>query len=71
MSKGDGAPDWGALVSLIVHPTKAQMIEVMLWIGLPVAAADLEEIFAGTASPLAISYHARSLGGTAGRSIKE
>lgn len=61
MSKGDGAPDWGLLVALIVHPTKVLIIEAMDWIDRPLSPSELEYVFGGSLSVSAISYHVNSL----------
>jgi hypothetical protein len=43
---GDGPVlDWAALVPRTVHPVKVSIIEAMEWIGEPVSATELTEMF--------------------------
>ena len=53
--------DWGALVPLVVHRTKVQIIEAMCWVNRPLSATELEQIFDETMSLSAISYHVVTL----------
>ncbi|HET6997662.1 MAG TPA: helix-turn-helix domain-containing protein [Solirubrobacterales bacterium] len=54
--------DWAALVPLTVHPMRVAIIEALWWIGEPLSAKDLREVFAdeklGTSY---ISYHVAEL----------
>jgi DNA-binding transcriptional ArsR family regulator len=56
-----GALDWGALVALVIHPTKVLILEAMQWIGEPLSASELEQIFDKKLSLGSISYHIRTL----------
>jgi hypothetical protein len=43
---GDGpALDWAGLVPLTVHPVKVSIIEAMEWVGEPVSATELKDMF--------------------------
>jgi hypothetical protein len=54
--------DWGALVSLLVHPAKVAIIEALRWIGEPLSATELRNLFDDGDYYLSlISYHARTL----------
>ena len=53
--------DWEALVSLLVHPAKVEIIEAMSWIGEPLSATDLDRILDGTLGVSLVSYHLRKL----------
>jgi DNA-binding transcriptional ArsR family regulator len=53
--------DWSALVPRIVHPLKVTIIEAMCWIGRPLSAAELVEVFDERFSVSHISYHVREL----------
>ncbi len=53
--------DWGALVPLIVHPTKVRIVEAMSWINRPMSARDLEKVLDKVQGLSAISYHVKSL----------
>jgi DNA-binding transcriptional ArsR family regulator len=55
--------DWEALVSLLVHPAKVEIIEAMSWIGEPLSATDLDRILNGNLGVSLISYHLRKLAG--------
>jgi DNA-binding transcriptional ArsR family regulator len=39
------ALDWAALVPLTLHPVKVSIVEAMEWIGEPVSATELTEMF--------------------------
>jgi DNA-binding transcriptional ArsR family regulator len=58
---GEFTLDWGALVPLIVHPTKVKIIEAMRWINRPLSASELECIFDTTLSLSVVSYHLTTL----------
>jgi len=53
--------DWDALIPYAVHPRKVLIIEAMQWIGQPLSASDLEQVFDGEIGLSAISYHLKSL----------
>jgi hypothetical protein len=53
--------NWEALVSLLVHPAKVEIIEAMAWIGEPLSATDLDRILSGALGVSLISYHLRKL----------
>ena len=45
-TEGDGpAFDWAALVPRIVHPVKVAIVETLLWIGHPLSATELRDLF--------------------------
>lgn len=53
--------DWEALVPLLVHPVKVEIIEAMSWIGHPLSATDLDRLLRGQLGVSLISYHLRKL----------
>jgi DNA-binding transcriptional ArsR family regulator len=53
--------DWEALVPLLVHPVKVEIIEAMSWIEAPLSATDLDRILVGRIGVSLISYHLRKL----------
>ena len=53
--------DWEALVPLLVHPVKVEIIEALAWIGLPLSATDLDRILRGQIGVSLLSYHLRKL----------
>jgi DNA-binding transcriptional ArsR family regulator len=53
--------DWEALVPLLIHPVKVEIIEVMEWTDLPLSATDLDRILDGKIGVSLISYHLRKL----------
>jgi DNA-binding transcriptional ArsR family regulator len=53
--------DWEALVPLLVHPVKVEIIEAMSWIEQPLSATDLDRILVGRIGVSLISYHLRKL----------
>ncbi|HZE06042.1 MAG TPA: hypothetical protein VE127_12505 [Solirubrobacteraceae bacterium] len=57
MKGGELALDWGALVALVVHPIKVEIVEAMDWIGRPLAASELKRVLDHRHSTPAISYH--------------
>jgi hypothetical protein len=62
--KGGGpALDWAALVPLTVHPVKVSIIEAMEWIGEPVSATELTDVFEEPEGHYLslVSYHMGSL----------
>ncbi len=52
---------WNALIQHFVHPTKVHVLEALLWIGQPLSAADLENIFDGSPKHGVITYHIKCL----------
>jgi DNA-binding transcriptional ArsR family regulator len=52
--------DWAALVSLVVHPMRVEIIETLRWTGEPLSASDLTRIF-GIGTLSVVSYHVREL----------
>lgn len=61
---GDGpALDWAALVPLTVHPVKVSIIEAIEWIGEPVSATELTDMFEEPEGHYLslVSYHMGSL----------
>jgi hypothetical protein len=58
---GSAELDWGALLSLSVHPTRLWIIEAMRVIDRRLSASELERIFDGEQSTSAISYHMNTL----------
>jgi DNA-binding transcriptional ArsR family regulator len=53
--------NWEALVPLLVHPVKVEIIEAMSWIGLPLSATDLDRVMRGQVGVSLLSYHLRKL----------
>ena len=39
--------DWSGLVPKVVHPTKVEIVEALAWIGRPLSARDLCDVFDG------------------------
>lgn len=58
---GNAPLDWGALLSRSIHPTRLWIIEAMRVIDRPLSASELEQIFDGSQSTSAISYHLTTL----------
>jgi hypothetical protein len=48
---------WDELVPRVVHPLKVAIIEALLWIGAPLSATDLKNIFDDGSNLSLISYH--------------
>ncbi len=48
---------WEELVPLLVHPVKVACIEAIRWIGRPVSATELREVFGGEYELSLVSYH--------------
>ncbi len=63
MSEGDELLPfaWEELVPLLVHPVKVACIEAIRWIGRPVSATELKEVFDREYDLSLISYHLVSL----------
>lgn len=49
--------DWSLLVPLLVHPVKVGIIESLRWIGEPLSASELKNLFAEEPNTSYISYH--------------
>jgi hypothetical protein len=62
---GPGASaDWGGLLAAVLHQTQFQIIEAMGWIGEPISASQLVEVFERDREDLSmVSYHLRRLHG--------
>ena len=52
---------WEALVPLLVHPVKVACIEAICWIGRPLSATELREVFRPKYELSLISYHVVTL----------
>jgi hypothetical protein len=52
---------WGALVAGALHPVAVQIIEALQWIGRPLSAVDLVQLFDGSPSPAVVGRHMRRL----------
>jgi len=52
---------WEDLVPLLVHPVKVECIEAIRWIGRPLSATELREVFKPEHELSLISYHLVSL----------
>ena len=52
---------WAALVARLLHPVDVQIIEALQWIGQPLSADELSEVFGGKWSWAKISHHIRRL----------
>jgi hypothetical protein len=48
---------WETLVPRLVHPTKVAIVEAVAWIGQPLSAVDLREVFDERLDLSSISYH--------------
>lgn len=55
--------DWSGLVPNVVHPMKVEIVEALAWIGRPLSARDLCDIFEGEYALSLISYHVNTLTG--------
>lgn len=45
-AEGDGpAFDWAALVPRVVHPAQVAIVEALAWVGHPLSATDLRDLF--------------------------
>jgi hypothetical protein len=60
-SNDETVVDWSAFVAGVIHPLKVQVIEAMRWIGMPISAVKLEQVFDGAICLSNISYHMESL----------
>lgn len=58
---GEGEFCWASLVARVLHPTDVQIIEALRWIGQPLSAADLGQIFDGEVSWRLLGHHMRRL----------
>jgi repressor of nif and glnA expression len=63
MEGGEARPvDWAALVSLLVHPLKVDILEAMSWIDKPLSANDLTKVIDSPEYALShVAYHVRGL----------
>lgn len=61
MNKANIPVDWDALLGQLVHPTQVAVIEALRWVGQPLSATELTEIFDDRLGLSAISYHVRRL----------
>jgi hypothetical protein len=62
MRRAGGEPfEWELLVPRLLHHMQVEIIEAMWWIGRPLAASELEEVFDGTYSLSHLDYHMRRL----------
>ena len=63
MEAGEARPvDWAALVSLLVHPLKVDILEAMSWIDKPLSAIDLTKVIDSPDYGLShVAYHVRKL----------
>lgn len=55
--------DWGALVPRIVHPAQVTIVEALFWIGRPLSATELRDLFDEPECYYLslVSYHLRKL----------
>ena len=53
--------DWAALAPRLLHPMKVAIIEALLWIGKPLSAPQLAELFDDPPKRSSISYHLKEL----------
>jgi hypothetical protein len=60
---GSGVPDrfWTALIARLLHPLQVQIIEAMWWIGQPLSASQLVQVFCKEQRLSAVSYHVQRL----------
>jgi hypothetical protein len=54
---GDEPFDWAMLVPHVVHPLQVAIVEALWWIGRPLAASELKEVFEHEFGLSLISYH--------------
>lgn len=45
----------------VLHPAEVQIVEALLWIGQPLSAGDLSEVFDGRLSWVVVCRHVRHL----------
>jgi hypothetical protein len=58
MRRAGGEPfQWESLVPRLLHPMQVEIIEAMWWIGRPLAASELEEVFDRAYGLSHINYH--------------
>lgn len=55
--------DWAGLVPHFVHPIKVEIIEAMIWIGQPMSASELSQVFLNEYDLSRVSYHLTKLAG--------
>ncbi len=63
MLKTEGSEpfEWDTLVPLLTHPTRVAIVESLRWIGEPLSASDLRELFERQLTLQVISYHLLTL----------
>jgi hypothetical protein len=61
MRKAKQISDPTVLDWYLMHPTKVGIAEAIRWIGKPMSAADLQQVFAGGIDLMALSYHVKTL----------
>lgn len=63
MEGGEAPFDWAALVPRIVHPLKVAIVEALLYLGQPLSASQLRDLFMEPSCHYLsiVSYHAREL----------
>lgn len=49
--------EWDALVPLLIHPMRVQIIEALCWVGEPLSASDLKKLFGERFTLQFIAYH--------------
>lgn len=60
-ANGNATFDWEALVPLVTHPIKVAVIEAMTYVGRPLSASMLREIFKWEWTLSRVSYHVTTL----------
>jgi hypothetical protein len=61
VSRANANGFWEALAVRLLHPIQLQIIEAMRWIGQPLSASELVQIFSGEYSLATVAYHVRRL----------
>jgi hypothetical protein len=64
MDQGDERFDWGALVPLMLHPSKVAVIEALAYVGEPLSPADLHELVSvgeWAVKPRSVDWHVKAL----------
>lgn len=64
MEGGEPSFDWAMLVPLIVHPVKVSIVEALRYMGQPLSATQMRDLFdePGRHYLSLVSYHVRELG---------
>lgn len=52
---------WEGLVARVLHPVDVQIIEALQWIGEPLSASDLTQLFEKNVSRARVCHHMRRL----------